>query len=635
MRSRVWIAVGLLIAVVGAAPQRGAPPARAGSAGAQPSNGGGERALSEQLASHCRDAGGTIGVAVVHVETGRTAGVQEERPFPLFSVFKLPLAVAVLQDVQARRLSLDRKVRVTPSAVVPGWQGNTELWSKPVDKTVRELLELSIVRSDNTASDQLLKLVGGPAAVTRRMRALGLEHLQIRFATREIAGGKGNNTGSPADIARLLVKLQTGKALQPPQQELLLQLMTRATTGLRRLRGKLPPDTPVADKTGTGAAAVATHDVGLITLPGGRGHLAMAVLVTGSPLTTEQQEDRIAELARVAFDDYVAALPSATATPAASDRAARPVHHFVFFGREREKLAGATSFLESAVLEGAQVTYTWRELEPQKDAYDFRALREDLAFLGSRRKKLFVQLQDLSFSPTWTNVPEYLRRESSYHGGTAPQYRDGEEDPARAVVEGWAARRWDPAVQERLHKLLNALGKEFDGRIAGINFTETAVSFGESGKLFPAGFSPEIYRDAIITNMKALKVAFPRSVTLQYANFMPGEWRPTADKGYLRAVYQAARELKVGVGGPDLLPYRPGQLKGPYPLIREVAGTVPIGIAIQDGNYDDKDPKTGKRITVPELVKFATEELKVDYLFWCTQEPFYSQELIPYLWKEG
>ena len=69
----------------------------------------------------------------------------------------------------------------------------------------------------------------------------------------------------------------------------------------------------------------------------------------------------------------------------------------------------------------------------------------------------------------------------------------------------------------------------------------------------------------IITNMKALKRAFPKSVAMQYANFMPGEWRPTQDKGYLRVVYRAAKELRVGVGGPDLLPYRPGQLKSSYP----------------------------------------------------------------------
>ena len=308
----------------------------------------------------------------------------------------------------------------------------------------------------------------------------------------------------------------------------------------------------------------------------------------------------------------------------------KPVHHYVFFGQDREKIREASLFLETKELEGAQVAYSWRQLEPEKDAYDFSAIRDDLAFLTSKGKKLFIQLQDVTFSESQINVPRYLLRDSKYNGGADKQYQIKAGDEEHATVEGWMARRWDPTVQERLHKLLFALGREFDGRIEGINFAETSVAFGESGHLFPKGFSFEIYRAAIITNMNALKRAFPKSVAMQYANFMPGEWLPKEDKGYLRAIYKAARELKVGVGGPDLLPYRPGQLNNAYPLIRDSAGIVPTGIAVQDGNYEDKNPQTGKPATISELIRFATEYLKVDYIFWCTQEPYYSEQLIPF-----
>lgn len=310
---------------------------------------------------------------------------------------------------------------------------------------------------------------------------------------------------------------------------------------------------------------------------------------------------------------------------------AKPVHHYVFFGQDREKIKHASSFLEAESLAGAQVAYTWRTLEPKKDEYDFSAIREDLAFLTSKHKRLFIQLQDVTFSEARTPVPNYLLTEGVFNGGANKQYKIKDGDEENAVVAGWAARRWDPVVQQRFHKLLLALGKEFDGRIEGINLAESSVTFGQSGRLFPKGFTFEIYRDAIITNMKALKRAFPKSVVIQYANFMPGEWRPTEDKGYLRAVYEAARELKVGVGGPDLLPYRKGQLKSSYPLIREAAGTVPVGIAVQDGNYEDVNPATQNRVTIGELIDFATNYLRVDYIFWCTQEPYYTRDLIPHL----
>ncbi len=310
---------------------------------------------------------------------------------------------------------------------------------------------------------------------------------------------------------------------------------------------------------------------------------------------------------------------------------AKRVQHYVFFGQDREKITEASSFLETKTLVGAQLAYSWRQLEPGKGDYDFSAIREDLAFLTAKGKKLFIQLQDVTFGEKWISVPNYVLRDPQYNGGANKQYRIAANDEDHATVLGWMARRWDSAVQERFHQLLFALGKEFDGRIEGINFAETSVGFGESGRLFPNGFSFEVYRDAIITNMKALKRAFPKSVVMQYANFMPGEWRPTNDKGYLQAVYRAARELQVGVGGPDLLPYRPGQLKSSYPLIREAAGIVPTGIAVQDGNYEDVNPQTGKRITIAELMDFATNYLKVDYIFWCTQEPYYSAQVIPFL----
>ena len=310
--------------------------------------------------------------------------------------------------------------------------------------------------------------------------------------------------------------------------------------------------------------------------------------------------------------------------------AVKSIHHYVFFGQDREKLATASTFLETKSLEGAQVVYSWRQLEPEKDAYDFGMIRKDLAFLTSRGKRLFIQLQDVTFSESRINVPLYLLRDPIYNGGAARQYEYEGDDEGNAKVVGWMARRWDPAVQERFHKLLFALGKEFDGRIEGINFAESSVGVGTSGRLFPKGFSFEIYRDAIITNMKALKRAFPRSVAMQYGNFMPGEWRPTEDKGYLRAVYEAAKESNVAMGGPDLLPYRPGQLGTSYPLIREVAGIVPTGIAVQDGNFADVNPETGKRVQISELIRFATEYLKVDYVFWGTEEPYYSTEVIPF-----
>lgn len=310
---------------------------------------------------------------------------------------------------------------------------------------------------------------------------------------------------------------------------------------------------------------------------------------------------------------------------------AKTVHHFVFFGMDREQLRTTKSFLDTKTFEGAQVSYSWRQLEPAKDKYDFSLIREDLEFLKLHGKKLWVQLQDVSFSERRIPLPKYLLEDPQYQGGANRQYKFKDDDEGQATPAGWASRRWDPAVQDRFHKLLFALAKEFDGRIEGINFAESSVTFGLSGRHHPEGFTPEKYRDALIANMRALKRAFSKSIALQYANFMPGEWRPTDDKGYLRALYKAARETKIGVGGPDLLPYKRGQMGSSYELIKEIGADVPVGIAVQDGNYDHVNPKTEKRVTIAELIEFATEYLKADYIFWCTEEPYFSNDVVPFM----
>ena len=315
---------------------------------------------------------------------------------------------------------------------------------------------------------------------------------------------------------------------------------------------------------------------------------------------------------------------SSSAEPA-SVATAKHVHHYVFFGQDRDQLKNGKTFLETKEFEGAQVAYSWRQLEQGKDNYDFGLIREDLAFLKAHGKKLWIQFSDVTFSPTRINVPQYLLKDPKYNGGADKQYKSYDDNDEHPEHEGWTARRWDPAVQERLHKLFSALGKEFDGHVTGINLAESSVGVGRTGKLWPKGFTQEIYRDAIITNMKALKHAFPKSIAMVYANFMPGG-RP-----YLEAVYKAARESNVAVGGPDLMPFRPFQRANSYPLIRESAGKVPTGLAVQDGNYSDVNKETGKRADIAELLKYGSEELRLDYIFWCTEEPYYSQELIPFM----
>jgi hypothetical protein len=294
--------------------------------------------------------------------------------------------------------------------------------------------------------------------------------------------------------------------------------------------------------------------------------------------------------------------------------------------RHNERSSEAT-FTTHPHVAGAQLTYTWRELEPERDRYDFQPLRERIAFLDRHGKRLFLQLQDVSFSDR-AFVPDYLRTDTTFHGGAARKYEALTDSTAR--FDGWVARRWDPAVRARFIKLLEAIGNEFDGRIEGVVIPETAIGLGHP-KFHPPGFTFDGYVRGIREMMTAARRAFSRSCVIFYVNFMPGEWLPGEDKGYIRAVYAHADSVGAGVGGPDLLPHRRGPRNHSYPLIARRREGVVAGVAVQDGNLAERNPATGARVTVAELHRFARDTLRLDYVFWGTDEPYYSSEILPYL----
>jgi hypothetical protein len=302
-------------------------------------------------------------------------------------------------------------------------------------------------------------------------------------------------------------------------------------------------------------------------------------------------------------------------------RARAPLKNYIFFSRDRERIH-EPSFYNNKGAEGAQITYAWKRLEHGNPGeYDFSEIEEDLHFLQSKGKKLWIQLQDVSFDTATKLVPKYMLKDPAYNGGVHPQYviRNG-----KPVIEGWVARRWDAAVATRWHDLLRALGEKFDGKIEGINLPESSIGVGEDGSPIPPGFTYDGYRDAIMANMKVLKESFPNSVALQYANFMPN------DKG-LKDLYDYAEKIGIGVGGPDILVNRKAQMMNSYPMIRAMSGKVITGMAVQDGNYAILNVKTGKKVTLPEIIDFATNYLKLDYIFWCMEEPYYSKKVLPYL----
>ena len=272
--------------------------------------------LREQIEKISLDAQGRVGASILLIETGETVSFNGDQKFPMQSVYKFPIGMTVLNQVDNGALKLDQKVRVERSDLVPA-KAHSPIRDKypqgGVELSLRELMRYMIVESDGTACDVLLRVVGGMDRVNTYLQNLGVTGIVVATTEKAMAESEDvqyRNSSTPDAMAALLRAFYEGRGLSTASRALLLQWMTETGTGPHRIKGLLPAGTVVAHKTGTSntvdGVTRATNDVGLITLPDGR-HLVVAVFVSDSKAQDDVREGVIARIARAAYDWAAAA----------------------------------------------------------------------------------------------------------------------------------------------------------------------------------------------------------------------------------------------------------------------------------------------------------------------------------------
>ena len=299
--------------------------------------------LERELVRVAEMGGGVVGVSAVHLESGRRVSLKGHERFPMASTFKVPVAVELLRRVDVGELKLDQMIEIKQSDLHPGSGTLSDLFDKPgLSLSVRNLLELMLLISDNSATDVCLRLAGGGQSVTGRMRSLGITGISVdrptvqliadRIGIRNLPPANDLNamtfqklasevkaedraaaakrfdvdprdTSTPDGMTQLLEMIFRKTPVKPESAELLMDIMRRCRTGDARLKGLLPSGTVVAHKTGPIGGT--TNDVGIITLPGNAGHVAISVFVKSSEKEMAQRERAIAEIARSVHDYFV------------------------------------------------------------------------------------------------------------------------------------------------------------------------------------------------------------------------------------------------------------------------------------------------------------------------------------------
>lgn len=131
---------------------------------------------------------GNFGIAWKHMESGDSGVVNNLMRFPMQSVYKFPLALAVLDQVEKGELRLKQKIRVTPDDYSPNtWSPIMKKFPDAnVDLTLQEILEYMVSHSDNVACDILFRLIGGPIEAEKFIHGTGIKEIAIRFTEEEM-----------------------------------------------------------------------------------------------------------------------------------------------------------------------------------------------------------------------------------------------------------------------------------------------------------------------------------------------------------------------------------------------------------------------------------------------------------------
>ena len=303
------------------------------------------KSLAAQVEHIATASGAVVGFGFLHMESGKRLVINEGQPFPMASTYKIAMATTLLGLVDDGVLDLGQLIAIDRDELSPGGGLlKAHVYHQGLALSVHNLISLAMTVSDNTATDKMLELAGGAAAVTASLRAAGIAGMRVDRSTKrlitdaygvtgQMPGGQWSyrflqeheetvfnkdpadeiadayladlqDTTTPEAMIGLLQALYQEQLLSVASTRTLLDIMESCESGEGRLRGMLPPGVPLLHKTGT-IPRVCINDAGILKLPGG-GAVIVAVFVKAGAakeyIGDEESERVIAQIARAAYD---------------------------------------------------------------------------------------------------------------------------------------------------------------------------------------------------------------------------------------------------------------------------------------------------------------------------------------------
>jgi beta-lactamase class A/beta-lactamase class A VEB len=256
-----------------------------------------------------------VGVAISGNNGKDTLSLRGNGHFPLQSVFKLHIGLAVLSEVDKGRFSLSQKIKIEQKDLLPDlYSPLRDKYPKGAELPLSEILAYTVSESDNVGCEVLLRLIGGPKVVEAYFAKNGFKDISIKFNEEQQQGNwnlQFQNWTTPKAANEVLIAFcNNKKRLSPTSYDFIWKVMKESKTGQDRLRAQLPKPTTIAHKTGSSGTnkegiTAAVNDIGIIFLPGGR-YFFISVFVTDSKEDSKTNEKIIADIGKAAWDYFTA-----------------------------------------------------------------------------------------------------------------------------------------------------------------------------------------------------------------------------------------------------------------------------------------------------------------------------------------
>ena len=255
----------------------------------------------------------TVGVSVLDFENNKSISINGNKHLPMLSVFKFHIALAVLDQVDQGKLSLDQNILIKKSELLLNtWSPIREKYPEGnIEMPLSELIKYTVALSDNNGCDILLRLIGGTETVQKFIKSKGIKNFQIKADEEKMHQGYEfmywNWTTTNA-ANTLLKKFYDGKVVSKNSTDFLMKTMLETNTGANKIVAQLPKGTWVAHKTGSSGKdekglTVAENDMGIITLSNGK-HYALSVFVSDSMESEATNTKMVADISKIVFDYF-------------------------------------------------------------------------------------------------------------------------------------------------------------------------------------------------------------------------------------------------------------------------------------------------------------------------------------------